>query len=392
MTVAGVIAEFDPLHRGHGYLLRQIRAQLGADTAIVAAMSGTFTQRGGAAICTPHARAEMALRAGAALVLELPQPFCSASAETFARGGAEVLRTSGIVDVLCFGSESGDIGALRRMANAIDTPEFSAAVKTELGRGLPFARARQNALETVIGADAAGMTGANDLLGVEYLRTLGADFPVCTVTRRDGGHHGASSATEVRRHIRRGDWPEAESLLPPDSCRILRREREAGRCPAGLHWAERAVLYRLRTMTETDFAALPDCGEGLEHRLVRAAAQAESLEQFYLLAKSKRYAHARIRRIALRAFLGVTEIPDSVGYLRVLGATERGVELLRRMKRTATLPVITKPAHGRGLEGAAGELFALNRRVDDLWGLCLERPLGAGWSFRSDPVMLKIEK
>ncbi len=389
MTVAGVIAEFDPLHKGHAYLLAEIRAQLGADTAIVVAMSGSFTQRGGAAVCTPHARAEMALRAGADLILELPQPFCSSSAETFAQGGAEVLRATGLVNTLCFGSECGDAALLQRTAAAIDTPAFSVALKAELDKGLPFAQARQNALEQLVGAEAVRAAGANDLLGIEYLRAFGADFPVCTVTRRDGGHHGTASATEVRRLMRSGAWAEADRLLPPESARIIRREREAGRCPASLQWAERAVLYRLRTMTTADFAAIPDCGEGLENRLGQAAAQAESLEQFYMLAKSKRYAHARIRRIALRAFLGVTEIPASVGYLRVLGASQQGLALLKQMKQTAVLPVVTKPAHGRELEGEAGTLFTMNRRIDDLWGLCLERPLPAGASWRTTPIIIK---
>lgn len=389
MTVAGVIAEFDPLHSGHYYLLQEIRAQLGADTAIMVAMSGTFTQRGEAAICSPHARAEMALCAGADLILELPQPFCSSSAETFACGGAEILRSTGLMDVLCFGSESNRLSLLRQIAATLDTPDFSTHLKKELSRGLPFAQARQNALEQLVGIDAQQVSGANDLLGIEYLRALGVTFPVCTIARRDGGHHGAASATEVRRLIRSGDWISADKLLPRDSVRILRRERESGLCPAGLHWAQRAILYRLRTMDEADFAALPDCSEGLEHRLVQAAARAETLEQFYALAKSKRYAHARIRRIALRAFLKITEIPPSVGYLRVLGASQRGLSLLRQMKQTATLPVITKPSHGRELPDPAGSLYVRNRRIDDLWGLCLERPLPVGDCWRRSPILIK---
>ncbi len=387
MTVAGVIAEFDPLHSGHHHLLQEIRAQLGQDTAIMVAMSGTFTQRGEAAICSPHARAEMALCSGADLILELPQPFCSSSAETFARGGTEVLRATGLLDVLCFGSESSQIALLRKIAATLDSPEFSLQLRQELSRGLPFAQARQNALEQRIGPSAQEASGANDLLGVEYLRALGSNFPVCIITRRDGGHHGLASATEVRRLIRSGDWISADKLLPRDSARILRRERESGLCPASLHFSERAILYRLRTMSEADFATLPDCGEGLEHRLVQAASQAETLEQFYALAKSKRYAHARIRRIALRAFLNVTEIPLSVGYLRVLGASLRGISLLRQMKQTATLPVITKPSHGRLLPPPADALYLQNRRIDDLWGLCLERPLPVGSCWCKSPIL-----
>ena len=149
------------------------------------------------------------------------------------------------------------------------------------------------------------------------------------------------------------------------------------------------MLYRLRTMTASEFAAIPDCTEGLENRLVRAAGQAESLEEFYTLAKSKRYAHARIRRIALRAFLGITDLPEQVEYLRLLGANERGLALLREIKQKGSIPILTKSAHGAALEGAAKRQFELACRAENLWGLCLPRPLDVGWSFRSGPVVLK---
>ena len=387
MSVAGIVAEFDPFHLGHQSLIQSVRRALGADTPVVVAQSGSFTQRGGAAVCTPQARAEMALRGGADLVLELPTPWATASAEAFARGGVEVLRAAGVVDTLCFGSETGDEPALRRIARALEGEAFRRALRAGSAQGLPFAAARQRALERVLGEGVPG--GANDRLASEYLRFWPKSAPALAVPRRDGGHGGGRSASRVRALLLEGDWKGAFALLPPASREVLLRERERGRCPAGLGWAERGALYRLRTMTPADFAALPDCTEGLEHRLARAAGQAGSLEEFYALAKSKRYAHARIRRIALRAFLGVTSIPVHVPYLRVLGASGRGLELLREMKARAALPVVTKPAHGRALEGEAGALFTACRRWDDLWGLCLERPIPAGWSWREGPVLLR---
>lgn len=387
MPVAGIVAEFDPFHLGHQYLIREVRRRLGQETPVVVAMSGSFTQRGGAAICSPIARAEMALRGGADLVLELPLPFATASAETFARGGVETLLATGGVDTLCFGSETGDVVPLRRMAGALEGAEFPQTLRDFAAQGLPFAAARQKALERVLGEKLP--QGANDLLATEYLRFWPAERAALAVQRRDGGHGGGQSASRVRQLLLTGEWQSAGELLPGFSGEILDRERQRSRCPASLFWAERAVLYRLRTMTETDFSAIADCTEGLEHRLVRSAAQATSLEEFYALAKSKRYAHARIRRIALRAFLGITALPDRVPYLRVLGADARGLELLRDMKTRSTLPVVTKPAHGRKLEGEVGALFTQGRRADDLWGLCLERPIPGGWSWSEGPVLLK---
>ena len=387
MPVAGIVAEFDPFHLGHQYLIGEVRRRLGQETPVVVALSGSFTQRGGAAICSPIARAEMALRGGADLVLELPLPFATASAETFARGGIDTLLATGVVDTLCFGSETGDVVPLRRMAGALEGAEFPQALRDLAAQGLPFAAARQKALERVLGEKLP--QGANDLLATEYLRFWPAERAALAVQRRDGGHGGGQSASRVRQLLLAGDWSGAAQLLPPASLEILRREQQRGRCPGSLFWTERAVLYRLRTMTETDFSAIADCTEGLEHRLVRSAAQAASLEELYALAKSKRYAHARIRRIALRAFLGITALPDRVPYLRVLGADARGLELLRDMKTRSTLPVVTKPAHGRKLEGETGDLFTQGRRADDLWGLCLERPIPGGWSWSEGPVLLK---
>ena len=387
MAVAGIVAEFDPFHLGHLYLIDAVRRRLGAGTPVVAALSGCFTQRGGAAVCTPQSRAEMALRGGADLVLELPLPFATASAEVFARGGVEVLMGTGVVDTLCFGSESGDVPFLTRQARALECEQFRTALRSCSAQGLPFAAARHSALEQVLGEKLSA--GANDLLASEYLRFWPGEKPALAVSRRDGGHGGARSASRVRALLLEGRWEEALALLPPGSREVLLRERERGRCPACLDFAERAVLYRLRSMTAAEFAAIPDCTEGLEHRLVRAAARAGSLEEFYGLAKSKRYAHARIRRIALRAFLGIQAIPAHVPYLRVLGADSRGLELLREMKSRAALPVITKPTHGRNLTGKAGALYQACRRADDVWGLCLQRPLSAGWSWSAGPVLLK---
>lgn len=388
MAVAGIIAEFDPFHLGHQRLIEESRRQLGAETPVVVAMSASFTQRGAAAICSPQARAKMAVRGGANLVLELPVHFSTASAETFARGGVNTLAATGVVDTLCFGSETGDLNTLHRLAMVIDTPYFKMCLKDFLGQGLPFAAARQKALEQVAGSEMQVPEGANDLLGTEYLRFLPEGMNALAVRRTDDGHGGAQSATRIRQLILENRWEEAAQLLPETSLAILREEAEYGRCPATLQKAEKAVLYRLRSMTARDFEKIPDCNEGLEHRM-EACTSSTSLEQFYACVKSKRYAHARIRRIALRAFLGVYELPDKVPYLRVLAMDEVGMDLLRQMKQRAGIPIITKSAHGHSLPPKTRQVYLKAREADDLWGLCLDsiRPTGECW--RNTPVIVK---
>ena len=389
MKVLGVVAEYDPFHLGHQTMLKEAKQTAGTDAAVVVAMSGSFTQRGGAAICPPAARAEMALRGGADLVLEIPVQFSTAAAETFARGGVGVLTATGIVDTLCFGSESGDLNQMRRMAEVIDTPEFRTALRGELAKGLPFAAARQKALEEVLQGEIQLTGGANDLLGTEYLRCLPECIDVLPIQRRDDGHGGAQSATRVRQLLRQGDWDGAAQLLPETTVEILRREQAKGCCPGDLAWAERAIFYRLRQMSAEEISAIPDCKEGLENRILQAAAESGTLADFYDAIKSKRYAHARIRRIVLRAFLGIYTLPEQPAYLGVLGANEKGLALLRQMKKTARVPVVTKPAHGKKLTGEALEQYLCSRAADDLWGLCVEQIRPAGECWQNTPVLLR---
>lgn len=376
MPVAGIIAEYNPLHRGHLHLLEETRRLLGPETAVVCVMSGNFVQRGDFALTDKLARAAAAVQSGADLVLELPLPWALSPAEGFARGAVELLAAAGVAAHLSFGSECGSADKLRQVADCLDSEVYQAGLRRFLDEGMPFAACRQGVVRGLLGEEAAGLLShPNNNLGVEYLRALNAlrspiqPFAVLRAgAAHDGGNHpDYPSASFVRGQILSG-------TLPADN-------------PASLSYCERAVLARLRVMTAEDWAALPDSGgwEGLPQRLVRAAAEAVSLEEFYALAKTKRYAHARIRRLALWAFLGLREAdrPAHPPYLRVLGASERGRGLLREMKSRAALPVITKPAHGRGLP-----LLELEARCTDLYQLCRKTPGPCGLEWSTNPVML----
>ena len=118
MKTAGIIAEYNPFHKGHEYQIRYTKEKLKADYVIVA-MSGDYVQRGTPALISKHTRAEMALRCGADLVLEMPVSISTASAEAFTMGGVSLLDGLGVVDMLCFGSESGEISALRELAEIL---------------------------------------------------------------------------------------------------------------------------------------------------------------------------------------------------------------------------------------------------------------------------------
>ena len=157
MQIAGIIIEYNPMHRGHRYLLEETRAQLGADTAVIGVMSGNFVQRGDFALVRKHARARAAAESGMDLVLELPLPWAAASAERFADGGVQVLLGTGLVTDLAFGSECGDAAALWRAAAALLSPEMDSLVRRELIKGDSFAAARQRAVSALLPAEDAAL-------------------------------------------------------------------------------------------------------------------------------------------------------------------------------------------------------------------------------------------
>lgn len=371
MKIVGIVAEYNPFHAGHRHHIAETRRRLGPDWGVAAVMSGHFVQRGDCAICDKWSRARAALAGGADLVVELPTVWAASSAEHFASGALALLQMLG-AEALSFGSESGDADALRRAAEGLDGPDFRAALRRHLDRGLPFALCRQRAAEELLGErGAVCLSRPNDNLGVEYLRAaarLGFGPHVVAVPRIGAGHDGGAHPL----------YPSASHLRGE----ILRGERPMDN-PASLQWVERAILARLRAMEPEELEKIPDSGEGLALRLHRAARQATGLEELYGLAKTKRYAHARIRRMVLWAWLGLEKghRPERPPYVRVLGCTGRGREMLRQMQ--APVPVVTKPTQGKGIA-----LLEQEARCTDLYALCRETPQPAGAEWATSPVVL----
>ncbi len=380
MAAAGIVAEYNPFHTGHQWHILETHRRLGEETPIVCAMSGHWVQRGECAVTDKWTRAAWALAGGADLVLELPTVWSCASAERFARGAVEVLAGTGVVDTLSFGSESGDLSALRAVSAVLDWPEYHTKVRELAGTGLPFPVARQQAAEALLGG-VSPLAYPNDNLAVEYLRAIPEDWNVVAVPRRgvahDGGASGGfASASHLREFLRTGRGEEAAPYL----CTPWAGEAAAfERCAS-------ILLDRVRTLEERDWAALPDGGgaEGLPARLVRCGREVASVEEFLTLAKTKRFPLARLRRLLVWAYLGLTQAdrPEHVSYLRVLAFNRRGRALLGEMKRKAALPILTKPAHARELPEEGRRLFALESRCTDRFGLCLSQipPCGLEWT------------
>lgn len=398
MNIIGIVAEYNPFHTGHGYQISESRARLGENAPVIAVMSGNWVQQADCAVADKWTRARLALMGGADLVLELPTPFATASAETFCRGAVDLLHATGLVTHLSFGSECGNVESLRAVAGCLASPKYHAAVTALSQTGLPFAVCREQAVRELLGGkEGELLSSPNNNLGVEYIKALGqlgSSITPMTVQRKGAAHntitHDASahlSATQIRAHLRQGDYLSPAPYLMDGGLDVLK-----DRPIPSLKNAERAILAKLRTMTAEDWARLPDSGasEGLPQRLEKAGKGCRSLEEFYERVKTKRYTHARLRRLVLWTYLGLTaaDRPAHPLYLRVLGFNERGQGLLKEMKKTAALPIITKPAHARKLEGEARVQFEQEASYTDLYDLCFDTIPAPGREFTTDAVRM----
>lgn len=376
MKIAGVTAEYNPFHSGHEYQLKRTR-ESGA-THIVAVMSGNFVQRGDVAIMNKWARAKAALLSGADLIVELPLPWAMSRAQTFAQGSIGIFNGMGCIDMLAFGSECGDANLLTSAVKAADDGEVLEYMRELLDKGSTFAAARSKAVRNFYPDKVASvLENANDTLAVEYLRAsmeLGMDVEILPVQRvgalHDGGVSGnTASASFIRSSLKAGD--DALCFMPQPAKEIFVQERNKGHAPVFIDALELAILAKLRTMTSDELKQVPDVSEGLENRILSSAKTAKTLDELYSLSKTKRYTHARIRRIVLSAYLGIRDniTVGGVPYIRVLGMNERGREILRVCKESATMPIVMRSRDFMSLDSRAKQVFLTECKATDIYSL-----------------------
>lgn len=376
MVISSLICEFDPFHNGHKYLLDSMR-QSGAD-CIIACMSGNFTQRGEPAAFDKRSRTEAAILCGADLVLELPVTFACAGAERFAFGGVSILDALGCVDSIFFGSECGDIEKLKTAAAALQDEKLGIVIKEKLSFGVTFAAAREQAVCELCGTETAGLLrDPNNILGIEYLKalfTLESKITPHTITRTGAGHNsfGIKDNTASGSYLRQLaiSGQPFEKFVPAAAFEVFRRAL-MDFSPCSMNNIEKAVLFRLRTMTPGQLALLPDVGEGLENRLYSAVRTCNSVEEILTAVKTKRYTMSRLRRILACAILDITagDMLPSPPYIRVLGFNKTGGAALSEIKRSCTLPIITRSSELSRLGDECRQSFGLESRCDDIYAL-----------------------
>ena len=415
ITATGIIAEYNPFHNGHLYQLREAQRLTGQPIVVV--MSASFMQRGEPACLSKWLRARLAVENGAALVLELPTAFSLRSAQFFASGGVQLLAATGSVNTLSCGVESPelDFGAL---AQRITSDAAQGRIRFLLSQGKSYAaacaavlgEAQQEAGVTAMQASSnegkafAGLTKPNDILALEYAKALQAtDIKPLFIERRGDGYNDReisgtmSSATAIRQALNNSNdgWQQAV----PASVRQALLDNAPG-YDAALLW--QLLRYKLRLMSVDAIADACQCSEGLEN-LLKDAAACPSFAEALQLCTSKRYTTSRIRRLFMQLLLDVPRWrweDNAPAYLRVLAFNDTGRQLLKQMKATASLPIITGlyrnwPQRLQHLQLRQQQIYSqqllLELRATELWSLLQLNPSlnRSGNDFLSSPAYVK---
>ena len=345
----GIICEFNPFHNGHQYLFDLAR-QTGADN-IVCAMSGNAVQRGSLAIADKYLRAEATLKCGADLVLELPFPWSSASAEYFASAGIRILQP--YCDAIIFGSECGDIELLSKAANACLEKSFLDEFERRKKMGEGAASAYFSLLSESVGRELL----SNDILGVEYIKAAkrqGANLRFYTVERKGNGYRDEAlrvtslpSATALR-----SAWQSGEEVffeyMPKEAANIYKAAFAEGDI-TDEKALERAYLMFFRLVDQGALTDIAEAEGGIADRICALARTSKSFDEFWGSLRTKRYTDAKMRRAMLFCLTSVTKdlLRSEPQYTYLLAANSNGRKIVSGVKKSntaETVKIVTKPA------------------------------------------------
>ena len=381
--IAGIVCEYNPFHSGHRYQIDEIR-KMGYEK-IVCVMSGNIVQRGEVAITDKYTRAECALKCGADLVLELPFPYSSASAEFFAAAGVRILHSVG-ADCICFGSECGDADELISAAKICMSDEFAEAYKMTASSNVGTAEAYFEAYKNVAHRDFP--SGANDILGISYIKAIlndGIDMRVEVIKRtgsdyRDNdisnvaNNRAHPSASMIRQEILgNGISNKMYDCVPKATLNVLKEAEEKMNLPCDMSKLDRAFLSYFRLMTPEAFADtdIAEAGGGLAERICKMSHKAKSYEELIRLSAGKKYPYARVRRALLNCMIGVKneDIRRRPSYSQILGFNSSGRELLSGKRNCSEIPLVSKPADADTLGDDAARQSILSSRADSVFTL-----------------------
>ena len=371
LGICGIIAEFNPMHNGHKYLIERAKAD---GNIVVTVISGNFVQRGDTAIIPKFKRAEMALLCGADVVAERPTPWAMSTAQNFAFGAVSQLLCFGI-DSLYFGSESGNCEELTLIADLLLSDEFKDRISNNSISGETFAKRRSDIINQLLGYDTDILNSPNDTLAVEYIcaaKKLGANIKFVPIKRVGAGHNDISACSQfsnaslIRQAIYNNDFDSIYRYIPEECKNILLSSPISN-----ISRLDKAIISRLKLTSKEELSKTPDVSEGIDNLLYNQIRDAFDYEGLINSVKSKRYTLARVRRLVLSAFLGIDNryFGTQPPYVRVLGFKKDTLKFENSVK-----PIITKVSQILSLDENARALFDKENRINEIYALSLEKP------------------
>ncbi len=402
MTVA-IIAEYNPPHYGHKHQIDKIREQFGPDTEIIAIMSGSFTERGDMAIADKGLRAKWALSIGVNLVLELPFPFSASSAELFAKSGVRIADALGIVDYLSFGSESGNINLLSKIAERLLSKEYRTAldlaVKAPENKGIGYPKLQSDTYLQVYGDNIEDTLTPNNILAIEYIKALKQiDSKIIphTLMRCGAGYNDNiirsgeyQSATAIREALYT-DFDAYASLLPEEYRDEAKQAKIDGLFPVDAERVSSAILTKLSLNTPGD-CHIHDTSGGLYNRLLTNSQKASDISSLINLTLTKKFTRARIKRAIWYSYFGITssEIKKLPLYTQILALDKVGQRIVKKIKKATDFPLLTKPSEAKGFTDEVYKQWQRSTVADALLCLAMPRPLPQEQALKFVPCVKK---
>ena len=339
MSSVGIICEYNPFHNGHLYQIQKIKEKY-PDYAIVVVMSGNFTERGEVSIMDKWKRCEIILKHGVDLVVELPYPFATQSADYFSYGSITLLEKLGVRKVV-FGSESDNLEDLFVIAKCqLENDEFDKLVKIYSKMGNNYPTAISHAIYDLVGKN---VNTPNDLLGVSYIKTiLKNNYSIIPETiKRTNDYHGKeleksiSSATAIREALKKKK--SIIEQVPEDSLRYFHN----------LHFMDDYFdILKYKIMTEKDLSIYHTVDEGIDSLLKKKIISSKNYDEFIQSIKTKRYTENKLKRMLLHILCNFTKEKaksfQEISYIRILGMNDIGREYLNQVKKNIDCPIISK--------------------------------------------------
>ncbi|MFA7688972.1 MAG: nucleotidyltransferase, partial [Bacilli bacterium] len=361
MNTIGIICEYNPFHNGHLYHINKIK-ELYPNHTIICVLGGEFMQRGEISVLNKCDKTDIALNYGIDLVIELPFIFASQSADLFAKGAIQILKTLK-VDKLVFGSESNDINNLINLAkNQINNNQYNKLVKKYMDEGVNYPTASNKALKDM---NNKAIDTPNDILGLAYIKQIiiqKADIKPITIKRINDYHDlnlkdRITSASSIRKALKKGK--NIKKYIPKLTYQYLNKIE----LPNEEKYFQ---LLKYKILSDNNLSQYQTVDEGIENRIKKYILSSNNIDELIERIKTKRYTHNKINRMLAHILVGFTKEEaksNNIKYIRILGFNKKGQKYLNSIKKEIEVPIITNYSNIKD------NLLDIDERANNIYSL-----------------------